>query len=55
MRTNRLIVAVIVCVLSVTARAADSGTEKKQLDIRTMAQATLKAPYSVDPKAKLVV
>jgi hypothetical protein len=51
MLTNRLIAAVIVCSLSVTARAADSKTEKKQLEVRTMTQETLRTLYRVDPKA----
>ena len=55
MHTNRLIAAVIVCGLSVTAHAVDSKTEKKQLEVRTMTQETLQTLYRVDPKAKLIV
>jgi lipid-binding SYLF domain-containing protein len=45
-------VGALVCALTVTARAADPKIEKKQTDIRDMAQDTLQRLYQADPKAK---
>jgi lipid-binding SYLF domain-containing protein len=50
-----LIATALISVLAVTAQAADLKIEKKQQDIRTMAQNTLQTLYKTDPEAKSVV
>jgi lipid-binding SYLF domain-containing protein len=50
-----LICSALVCALTLTAHAADAKTEKKQADIRNMAQDTLQRLYKADPKAKAAV
>jgi hypothetical protein len=45
----------LVWALAVAARAADPNIEKKQQDIRSMAQSTLLRLYKADPKAKVSV
>ncbi len=50
-----LTIAALVCALAVTAHAADPQVEKKQKDIRTMAQSTLQRLYKTEPHAKAAV
>jgi hypothetical protein len=40
-RAHTLIAAMLICLLAMTAHAADVKIEKKQQDIRTMSQDTL--------------
>ena len=47
--------AVLVCALVVSAHAADPKIEKKQKEIRSMAQETLTRLYKAEPKAKSAV
>ena len=47
--------AVLVCALAVSANAADPKIEKKQVEIRNMAQDTLKSLYKADPRTKAAV
>ena len=51
-RTSYLIAFALVCTLAATARAADSNIEKKQQDVRTMAQSALQRLCKAEPKAK---
>jgi len=53
-RTHSLIAAAV-CLLAVMAHASDSKIEKKQKEIRTMAQDTLQRLYTAQPNAKLAV
>ena len=50
-----LLAAALVCVLAVTAYAADPKIEKKQQDIRNMAHDTLQRLYEAQPSAKSAV
>jgi lipid-binding SYLF domain-containing protein len=54
-RTYCLIAAALLCGLATTAQTADSKVEKKQQEIRKMAQDTLQALYKADPNAKSAV
>jgi lipid-binding SYLF domain-containing protein len=54
-RTHILIAAGMVCMLAVMAYAADPKIEKKQKDIRSMADDTLQRLYKADPQAKSAV
>jgi lipid-binding SYLF domain-containing protein len=54
-RTVSLIAAALLCVLAVTAHAADDKKLKEQKEVRKMAQDTLKRLYKADPKAKSAV
>jgi lipid-binding SYLF domain-containing protein len=54
-RSRNLMVAALVCALTVTAFAADTKTENKQNQIRKMAQDTLQRLYTADPIAKTAV
>jgi lipid-binding SYLF domain-containing protein len=57
MRTklHKLLAAGLVCALAGTSHATDPKIEKKQNDIRNMAQETLKRLYKADPKAQSAV
>ena len=57
MRTKlpNLLAAALVCALAGTSQAADPKIEKKQNEIRNMAQETLKRLYKADPKAQSAV
>ena len=57
MRTklHNLLAAALICALAGTSHAADPKIEKKQNDIRNMAQETLKRLYKADPKAQPAV
>jgi lipid-binding SYLF domain-containing protein len=55
LRTHTLIAAMLICLLAMTAYAADPKIEKKQQNIRTMSQDTLQKLYRADPEAKGVV
>ena len=58
MRTARipgLIVIALVCLLAVTADAADTKTEKNQKQIRDMAHDTLQQLYKADARTRAVV
>ena len=50
-----LLTAALLGALAVMAHAADPKVEKKQQDIRTMAQSTLQRLYKAQPKAKAAV
>jgi len=50
-----LLAAALVCVLAVTAYAADPKIEKKQQDIRNMAHDTLQRLYKAQPSARSAV
>jgi lipid-binding SYLF domain-containing protein len=50
-----LLAAALVCGVAVMVHAADSSIEKKQQDIRSMAQQTLQRLYKAEPKAKSAV
>lgn len=54
-RAHAFFVSALVCALAVMAHAADPKIEKKQQDIRDMAQPTLQRLYKEDPRAKLAV
>ncbi len=55
-KLQNLLAAALVCALAVTALAStDPKIEKKQKDIRDMAQSTLQRLYKAEPKAKSVV
>jgi lipid-binding SYLF domain-containing protein len=54
-KLQNLLVSALVCTLAGTAHAADPQIEKKQKDIRTMAQSTLQRLYKSEPKAKAAV
>jgi lipid-binding SYLF domain-containing protein len=54
-KSPSLVAAALLCVLSVTAHAADPKIAQKQQDIRTMAQQTLQRLYKAEPKAKSAV
>lgn len=53
--THIRIAAALLCALAVTAQAADSKTEQKQQEIRTMAQGTLQTLYKAEPSAQSAV
>ena len=53
--THSLIIFALVCAFVTAGFAADSKIEKKQKEIRDMAQDTLKRLYKADPKAKSAV
>ena len=58
MKTTRklnLLAAALACTLAVTAQAAEPEIEKKQQEIRKMAQDTLQTLYKADPKAKSAI
>ena len=58
MKTTRklnLLAAALACTLAVTAQAAEPEIEKKQQEIRKMAQDTLQTLYKADPQAKSAV
>ncbi|MGA8489567.1 MAG: YSC84-related protein [Terriglobales bacterium] len=52
---QKLLVAVVVCALAGPAYSADPKIEKKQKDIRNMAQDTLQRLYKAQPSAKSAV
>jgi lipid-binding SYLF domain-containing protein len=54
-KLQNLIAAALVCALAGTAHAADPKIEKKQQDIRDMAQQTLQRLYKAEPSAKSAV
>jgi lipid-binding SYLF domain-containing protein len=54
-RMQNFFAAALLCVLVVTAHAADPKIEKKQQDIRDMAQQTLQRLYKAEPKAKSAI
>jgi len=54
-KVQSLIAVALVCALALTANAADPKIEKKQKDIRSMAQDTLKRLYKADPNTKAAV
>jgi len=54
-KTQDILAGVLVCALAVMTHAADSDIEKKQQDIRNMAQQTLERLYKAEPKAKAAV
>jgi lipid-binding SYLF domain-containing protein len=54
-KLQNIFAVALVCTMVVTAHATDSKIEKKQQDIRDMAQATLKRLYKADSKAKSAV
>jgi hypothetical protein len=54
-RKLNLLAAALACTLAVTAQAAEPEIEKKQQEIRKMAQETLQTLYKADPKAKSAV
>jgi hypothetical protein len=54
-RKLNLLAAALACTLAVTAQAAEPEIEKKQQEIRKMAQDTLQTLYKADPKAKSAV
>jgi lipid-binding SYLF domain-containing protein len=54
-KLQNIFAVALVCTMVVTAHATDSKIEKKQQDIRNMAQDTLKRLYKADPKAKSAV
>ena len=54
-RQLNLLAAALACTLAVTAQAAEPEIEKKQQEIRKMAQDTLQTLYKADPKAKSAV
>jgi lipid-binding SYLF domain-containing protein len=54
-RTHTLIAVVMVCAAAVMAQAVDPKIEKKQQDIRSMAQGTLQRLYDADPGAKSAI
>jgi lipid-binding SYLF domain-containing protein len=51
-RAQKLLAAGIFCLLAISARATDSKIERKQIEIREMAQDTLQRLYKADPKAR---
>ena len=58
MKTTRLtilIAAAVISALTVIAQAQDPKIEKKQKEIRNMAQDTLQRLYEADPKAQSAV
>ncbi len=55
MRSQNFLAAALVCVLAVAVHATDAKIEKKQNDVRDMAQSTLKRLYKTEPKAKAAV
>ena len=54
-RRLNLIAVMLACALALTAHAADPQVEKKQKEIRNMAQDTLQRLYKAEPKAKAAV
>ncbi|MGC1453007.1 MAG: YSC84-related protein [Candidatus Sulfotelmatobacter sp.] len=54
-RMQNILAGAVVCALAVMTHAADSDIEKKQQDIRNMAQQTLQRLYKAEPKAKAAV
>ncbi len=54
-KLHDILVCALVCALAVMAPAANSKVEKKQKEIRTMAQSTLQRLYKAEPKAKAAV
>ena len=50
-----LLATALVCALAVMAHAADPNIEKKQQDIRDMAQQTLQRLYKAEPKAESAI
>jgi lipid-binding SYLF domain-containing protein len=50
-----ILAATVGCALAWTAHAAESETEKQQMQVRKMAHDTLQRLYKADPKAKGVV
>jgi lipid-binding SYLF domain-containing protein len=54
-RARNIIAVALVCALAVAAHADDNKKEKKQNDIRTMAQDTLQRLYQAEPNAKSAV
>jgi lipid-binding SYLF domain-containing protein len=54
-RMQNMLAGALVCALGVMTHAADSDIEKKQQDIRNMAQQTLQRLYKAEPKAKAAV
>jgi len=54
-KLEKFLVSALVCALAVMAHAADTNIEKKQQDIRNMAQQTLQRLYKAEPKAKSAI
>jgi lipid-binding SYLF domain-containing protein len=54
-RMQNILAGAVVCALAAMTHAADSDIEKKQQDIRNMAQQTLQRLYKAEPKAKAAV
>ncbi len=54
-KLHNLLATALVCALAVMAHAADPNIEKKQQDIRNMAQQTLQRLYKAEPKAKSAI
>jgi lipid-binding SYLF domain-containing protein len=54
-RMQNILAAALVYALAMTAHAADPQIEKKQQDIRAMAQQTLQRLYKAEPKAQSAV
>ena len=54
-KVRSLFAAALVCTLAVAAHTTDSKIEKKQQDIRTMAQSTLQRLYEAEPRAKTAI
>ncbi len=53
--TSSRLLTTLVCAITVVAQAADANVEKKQQEIRNMAQDTLQRLYKAEPKTKSVV
>ena len=54
-KLQNLLATALVCALAVIAHATDPKIEKKQQDIRNMAQQTLGRLYKAEPKAKSAI
>jgi lipid-binding SYLF domain-containing protein len=54
-RTHSSLIAGIFCLLAISAHATDSKVEKKQIEIREMAQDTLQRLYKANPKTRAAV
>ena len=54
-KLQNLLATALVCALAVMAHATDPKIEKKQQDIRNMAQQTLGRLYKTEPKAKSAI
>ena len=54
-RMQNILAGAVVCAPAVMTHTADSDIEKKQQDIRNMAQQALQRLYKAEPKAKAAV